>query len=266
MYKLAKELQNLALELNVKIHFDHEVQEIIHKDRSVKALKVNDQIINFDAVISNSDVVYTFEKLIKGFPKLTKKYKKIEPSLSGFIMLLGINKQHKDLVHHNVFFAEDYKKEFQEIFSGKIPNDPTIYLAITSKSDIDHAPDGHENWFILLNMPYLNDEIDWDIEKYKVRDTILNKLNDFGYKIASNIHLEKIFTPLDLYNMHYSNKGSIYGISSNGKMNAFKRPANRNKVINGLYFATGSAHPGGGIPLVVLSGKHAADLINKSYK
>lgn len=266
MYKLAEAFKVLAEEAGVEIHLNSEVQEIVCEANKVKALKINDAIINFDAIVSNVDVVTTFDKLIKNYQKQTSKYKKIEPSLSGFVMLLGINKQHKNLVHHNVFFSNDYKKEFNDIFSGVIPSDPTIYIAITSKSDHDHAPSGHENWFILLNMPYLNDRIDWNLEKYRVRDIILQKLSDYGYKIENNIHLEKIFTPLDLYNMHYSNKGSIYGISSNGKMNAFKRPANRNKIIDGLYFASGSAHPGGGIPLVILSGKHAADLINKKYK
>jgi phytoene desaturase len=114
-------------------------------------------------------------------------------------------------------------------------------------------------------MPYINDKVDWKVEKHKVKELILKKIAQNGYKIENNIQVEKIFTPLDLYYMHLSNKGSIYGISSNGKMNAFKRPANRNRQLEGLYFATGSAHPGGGIPLVILSGKHCADLINRKY-
>lgn len=265
MYKLAEALFELANDKGINFHFNAKVDKIIHKDKQVKGLIINGNNHAYDIIVANSDVVTTFNNLIEGFDQQTKKYNTIEPSLSGFVMLAGINKTHDKLAHHNVFYSKDYKKEFEEIFSGKIPDDPTIYVALTSKTDPDHAPDGSENWFILLNMPYLNDEIDWNVEKHKVREKILKKLEHNGYKIENNIQVEKIFTPLDLYSMHLSNRGSIYGISSNGKMNAFKRPANRNRQLEGLYFATGSAHPGGGIPLVILSGKHCADLINRKY-
>jgi phytoene desaturase len=92
---------------------------------------------------------------------------------------------------------------------------------------------------------------------------VIEKLKYHGINISDKILFEKIFTPDDLYKMYYSNKGSIYGISSNSMMTAFKRQANRSGRIKNLYFAGGSSHPGGGIPLVILSGKHVSEIIKR---
>lgn len=261
MYKLAEAFEKIAYEIGVNINLNTKVDKIIHKNNKVIGLSINNEVFEYDFVVANSDVVTTYEDMIDGFEGETSKYNKLEPSLSGFVMLLGVNKLHENLAHHNVFFSNDYQREFKDIFSGKIPDDPTIYVAITSKTDKKAAPEGSENWFVLLNVPYLNDQINWESEKEILKEKVYKKLSNFGLNIKDYIQMEKIFTPENLYKQYLSNKGSIYGISSNGKMNAFKRPANRNRKIDGLYFATGSAHPGGGIPLVILSGKHCADLI-----
>ena len=262
MYNLNVALKELFKKLDIKIHYNSDIEEIIVKDNQVDGIKVNGQIKKYDFVVSNIDVIEVFNRLIKGFDSHSNKLRKLEPSLSGYVLLLGIEGQNEKLQHHNVLFSDNYKKEFDDIFNGIIPKDPTIYISITSKSNPNHAPINSENWFILLNMPYLNDKIKWDETKYEVRDTILNKIKNFGLLDNQQIKFEKIMTPLDMYNQYRSNKGSIYGISSNNRMTAFKRPANRSRIIKNLYFAGGSTHPGGGIPLVILSGKHAADLID----
>lgn len=260
---LPKTLELLAKSLNIDIHYNAEVEEIITKDGKATALKVNNSIIEFDYIISNSDVVYTHNNLIKGYDKLKSKLNKIEPSISGMVFMWGVDSRSDSLKHHNVFYSSDYQHEFNQIFNlKKVPDDPTIYVAITSKSDPSHAPIGSENWFVLLNMPYLNEQ-DWDYESKRMRETVLNKLLRFGVDIRNNISYEKIITPQDLYNRYYSNRGSIYGISSNSMFTAFKRQANRSRAIKNLYFAGGSAHPGGGIPLVILSGKHVAEIIKR---
>ncbi|HEM49218.1 MAG TPA: hypothetical protein ENO27_03310 [Caldithrix sp.] len=145
--------------------------------------------------------------------------------------------------------------------SKKTPDDPTIYVAITSKSDSNHAPVNSENWFVLCNMPYLHKNWNWQESGVFLRKAVLNKLKKSGFDIESQIEYENILSPEDIYQLYNSNKGSIYGLSSNSRLSAFRRPANRNRDIKGLYFAGGSTHPGGGIPLVMLSGKLTADLI-----
>ncbi len=266
IYNLNREITKLAILSGTKIFFNSEITKILSNNDKIKGVEVNGEKYNFDYVISNIDVIETFTKLIDAYPKYTAKLKKIEPSMSGFVMILGVKKSNKKLIHHNVLFSDNYQKEFDDIYNGKISESPTIYIAITSKSDTEHAPEGCENWFILLNMPFLNNNIDWDKQNEYVRNLIIKRLEMNELLNSNDIIYEKTFTPKDLYNKYRSNRGSIYGISSNNRMSAFKRPANRSRIIENLYFAGGSTHPGGGIPLVLLSGKNCADLIQYYQK
>ncbi|MBE2188077.1 MAG: phytoene desaturase [Desulfobulbaceae bacterium] len=261
IHQLVKAIHGLARKVGVKIFLNTKVDEILHDGNQIKGIRIGKDTSYYDYVVANSDVVETFRTLLSGFPAMTKKMEKIEPSLSGMVFMWGINKTHENLLHHNVFYSKDYKNEFVEIFDSKImPTDPTIYLAITSKTEKNHAPLLSENWFILINMPYINENLKKE-EFDLMRQRVLNKLKEFGYDIESNIEYESIITPYDLQNRYGANKGSIYGISSNSKFTAFKRHPNRSKLLKNLFFAGGSVHPGGGVPLVILSGKHVADLI-----
>ncbi|RQW07090.1 MAG: phytoene desaturase, partial [Calditrichaeota bacterium] len=274
MYRLVEALSKLALQSGVEIHTNTRVGKIRHLNSRVAGVSVNNEFIKADYILSGADVVETFSQLIDNFRKEAKKLEKLEPSLSGMVFLWGIDRQFPQLAHHNIFFSDDYRKEFAQIFNEKrVPDDPTVYISITSKTDSEHAPAGSENWFVLLNMPYLASAQNWEEEKNRMRNVILEKLYRHGLDVASHIVLEKVLTPEDFYHLYASNKGSIYGISSNSRLTAFRRPANRNRSIEGLYFAGGSAHPGGGIPLVLLSGKMAAELLadadkneNKNFK
>jgi phytoene desaturase len=259
--RLAEALTQVALKLGCRFHFNTKVSKILNDGRKVTGIEIENTKIEYSKVIANSDVVETFNYMIDGFDKVKKRLNKLEPSLSGFVMMLGIEGDFKELLHHNVFFTEDYKEEFQKIFIDQTySNDPTIYLAITQKTDITDAPVGSENWFVLLNMPYIKAEHNFKEISNSLRKIIIDKFVRFGFDINNKINYEKIITPEDLYQKFGSNRGSIYGISSNSRFAAFSRPANRSRAISGLYFAGGSTHPGGGIPLVLLSGKIAAEL------
>ncbi len=265
MYQLVAALRQLADQFGVEIHTGSGVEKILHRDHRIEGIQVNGEKIPADVVISNADVVVAFDELIEGFPKQQAKLKRLEPSLSGVVFLWGIDKQHPQLAQHNIIFASDYELEFKQIFEDKkVPEDPTIYIAITSKLDPDHAPAGSENWFVLVNVPYLNEDQNWEAEIVRLKKVILAKLNRHGIAISDRIRVEKIITPQDFYERYRSNRGSIYGISSNDRMTAFRRPANRSREIEGLYFAGGSTHPGGGVPLAMLSGKMCAELIGEN--
>jgi phytoene desaturase len=181
------------------------------------------------------------------------------PSVSGFILLLGVRGLHSQLVHHNIFFCEDYAREFDDLFRrGVPPADPTIYLAITSRRDPAHAPPDGENWFILVNAPPLGPEWDWTARTREYRDAVLAALARRGLEVRDRIVVERILTPLDIERQTGARRGALYGASSNGMLSAFGRPANRAPDVRGLYFAGGTAHPGGGVPMAMLSGAAAA--------
>jgi len=143
-----------------------------------------------------------------------------------------------------------------------MPDDPTIYIANTSFSDPEHAPEGGSNLFVLVNAPYLSDSYNWRESQYG--DKVIRTLADRGLEnLSEHIVVRQEITPQDFYDRYLSNKGSIYGTSSNDKFSAFVRPRNKSRDIEGLYFTGGSTHPGGGIPLAVQSALNAVELIER---
>ncbi len=271
LYQLAESLYNLAESLGVVFHFDATVQQIITKSKTVTGIEVNDQIIESDFVVSNSDATETITKLLDSSAISTSKKQKaayIEPSCSGFVLLLGVDTKFEQLAHHNIFFSQNYQQEFDQIFDAKVmPGDPTIYVANTSFSNAAHAPDNGSNLFVLVNAPYLSEAYDWDSKKETYGDFIVEQLEQRGLNnLSRHIIIKECITPSDFYQKYSSNKGSIYGTSSNSKFSAFVRPRNKFKGLNGLYLVGGSTHPGGGIPLVVQSALNAVELINRFEK
>jgi phytoene dehydrogenase-like protein len=213
-------------------------------------------------------VNYTFKNLIKNFEsRESRRYEKKLPSFSGLVFYWGIKKEFPELETHNILFSKDYKKEFDDLFVNKtIHNDPTVYIYVSSKLNKNDAPSGKENWFVMVNAPHIQGQ-DWQGELKVVRKNIVKKINSFlNTDIENLIEFEKVLSPVDIQNRTGSYLGSIYGISSNDKFTAFMRQSNKSKTIKNLYFCGGSAHPGGGIPLVILSGKIVSDIIKKEYQ
>jgi phytoene desaturase len=259
VYRLAEAFERLAGELGVTIQTGCPVSEIdIVGGRARGVRLANGEHIAARAVISNVDVSTTYGRLLPGIDARAPR----EPSCSGFVLLLGIKKEHPELAHHNIFFSSDYPAEFEAIFGqGRPAEDPTIYVAITSKKDAWHAPPGNENWFVLVNAPAINKTVDWREEASLYRDLILDKLARRGYELRDVIQSEQIVTPRDLSSSSGAWRGALYGASSNDRLAAFRRPHNRSKEIPGLYFVGGTTHPGGGVPMVTLSGKVTAELV-----
>ncbi|KPL09700.1 hypothetical protein AMJ85_06205 [candidate division BRC1 bacterium SM23_51] len=262
MYRLVDALAKVAAELGVEIHTSSRVDRILHDRQRVSGIAVEGEHLSADYVLCGSDVVVAHNQLIAGIARRREKLNRLEPSLSGMVFLWGVCKQHPQLKMHNLLFSGNYQKEFAEIFTKlRPPEDPTIYITITSRVDPEHAPPHGENWFVLLNMPSLAEGQNWAEETKRIRETVFCKLRRIGVDISSDVEVEKVYTPEDFHHLFASNRGSIYGISSNSRTTAFRRPPNRSRDIKGLFFAGGSTHPGGGIPLVILSGKLAAELI-----
>ncbi|MYC75979.1 phytoene desaturase [Candidatus Poribacteria bacterium] len=262
IYRLVDALKAVACALGTQIHTSAKVEAIRHDGKRVSGVQVNGERIDADAVLCGADVVVAYRELIEGPQHQREKLERLEPSLSGMVFLWGIKGKHPPLAHHNIIFSSDYRREFRQIFRHQqVPDEPTIYIAISSKADAAHAPTDGENWFVLLNMPYLVPGQMWEKEKTRMRQVVLDRLKQLGFDIADQIEVEQIYTPEDFSELYASNQGSIYGVSSNRKTTAFRRLPNRSRLLDGLYFAGGSVHPGGGIPLVILSGKIAATLI-----
>ena len=266
IYQIAKALEKLATEIGVRICRNKAVEQILVQDGAISGVLLdNGEDMDSDIVVSNVDVAMTYHNMISSEDVPEQRIKKMsnyEPSCSGFVMLLGVEGKHEALAHHNIFFSDDYPAEFKAIFKDSIPaDDPTIYVAITSRTDSDHAPENCENWFILVNAPPVNHHFDWEAHQQDYRDLVLEKLANRGFDIRDKIRTERILTPEDLQAMSGAWKGALYGPSANDRFAVFLRPHNRSKDIQGLYFAGGTTHPGGGVPMVMLSGKVAAEMV-----
>ncbi len=271
IYQMAVAFEQLATELGVEIRYNTPVQEMCIEAGRANGVRLQDgEEIRADALVCNADYTHARQTLTPtpaGAFRLSQSEREsaLEPSCSGFVKMMGVEGNHNTLAHHNIFFTDDYPREFEDIFTRKVaPVDPTLYLCITSKTDPDHAPAGCENWFVLINAPYLTEQFDWQAQSAIYASKTKEKLMAWVSKLEgrgvspTRVHIERHQTPADLQAMYGGHRGAIYGFSSNSRAAAFMRPANRSPKIKGLYFASGSAHPGGGVPLVTLSGMAAA--------
>jgi len=263
MYRITTSLVKLAESLGGKFNYNSHVEEIVLDGKKAKGIKVNDEIIQADIVVSNMDIYFTYTKLLKYSQHLYhKKILHQECSSSALIFYWGINKQFPQLDLHNIFFSVDYKAEFDHIWQQKnIYDDPTVYVNISSKLKPDDAPRNCENWFVMINVP-ANIGQDWDKLIADARINIIAKLSkSLGEDVSKLIISESVLDPRSIESRTSSYQGSIYGTSSNSKFAAFLRHANKSSKINNLYFCGGSVHPGGGIPLCLLSAKIVGDWV-----
>jgi phytoene desaturase len=208
-----------------------------------------------DVVVANVDAATVYGRLLPD-ARAQRRLARTTPSLSGFVLLLGLRGRTPGLAHHTVLFPEDYDAEFDAVFGGRPAEAPTVY--ISAPPDPAVAPDGDEAWFVLVNAPRQG-PVDWDaLPDYA--DHVLDLMAQRGLDVRDRVAVREIRTPADLERLTGSPGGSIYGSSSNGALAAFLRPANASGV-NGLFLVGGSAHPGGGLPLVALSAKIVAGMV-----
>ena len=261
MNNITKSLYDLALRQGIDFKFNSFVSQILVSGKRAIGVSVGEESYSSDIVVSNMDIVPTYRNLLKNHYQPEKTLSQ-ERSSSALIFYWGINKEFKNLDLHNIFFSNDYKKEFQSIFEKKsIFSDPTVYINITSKDVKEDAPDNCENWFVMINSPNDSGQ-DWDNMIDEVKSNILKKINRLlNIELEDYIEYEKVYTPKTIESNTQSYMGSLYGSSSNNLMSAFLRHPNfSNKILN-LYFCGGSVHPGGGIPLCLLSAKIVSQLI-----
>ena len=264
---LAKGLVQLAEEVGVTFHTGQQITALHYEDGKIIGAALEDGTdLQADYYVSNMEVIPTYEKLIGGNKDYVEKIKKkFEPASSGLIMHLGVKKSYPQLAHHNFFFAEDMKKQMNKIFQRhELPDDPVIYLVNVNKTDPNQAPPGHENLKVLPHIPYIQDE-PFTAEDYeRFAEQTLIKLERMGLQdLRQNIVTKDIWTPEDIERAYGSDRGAIYGTLSDRKKNkGFKHPK-QSPHYNNLYFVGGTVNPGGGMPMVTLSGQHVADKIVK---
>ena len=271
-------LRQIGEDLGVEYRFDCEVRELggdwRRRAGGTFLIRTDAGEEEFDYVVCNQDVLTAYPQLLGDAPAGTRlvedfrrsRLDKLDPATSAFIMYLGVDREFPQLSHHNIFFSDNYPREFAQMFDERQPADePTIYVAIHSKAEPERAPAGCENWFVLVNAPALTADgrVDWPALTASYGDRLLERLETrFGLTgLRSSIRVRQHFTPADFQSRYRANAGSLYGFASHGTWAAFQRPGLSVPGVPNLFFTGGSTHPGGGLPLVCLSGQMAADKI-----
>ncbi|MEI7956663.1 MAG: phytoene desaturase family protein [Verrucomicrobiota bacterium] len=265
LYHIALGLQRLMDELGVKVCLNSEVVEVTKQDGSVTGIVTKDGSRHgADIIVSNMEVIPAYASLLHEDEKLMKGLEKFEPSCSGLVLELGLNRTYPQLAHHNFFYSDHQREHFRTVFRKRLlPPDPTIYLVAASRTDPTVAPEGCDGLKILPHIPHIDADHPLTRDDYMAfKDRVLDKLERMGLTdLRKHVVFEHCWTPLDIREQYYSNKGSIYGVVSDRFKNlAFKAPKQSTKYPN-LFFVGGSVNPGGGMPMVVLCGQNVAKAV-----
>jgi len=256
-----------ALDVGVKFHLSTAVASISTEGKRVTGVVLADgTFVQADVVVANADASLVYNKLISGHKRALKKARKniaqADVSVAGFCLLLGMRKDPEQVLnHHTILFPENYDAEFDAIFThGKPVEKPTIYICAPQDPAMS-KDETLEGWFVLVNAP-THGQFDWNNKEFarNYANTIIDQIEARGISVRDRLESLTIRTPADLEAAVHAPGGAIYGTSSNGARAAFMRAKNRSPI-KGLYLVGGSAHPGGGLPLVGIGGDLVTEAI-----
>jgi phytoene desaturase len=244
-----------ARRLAVEVRTECDVVAIVADEHRVRGVELaSGEQRRADVLVAGVDAEHLYADLLPDRRNL-RRVRRAGRSTSGFVLCLGVRGTTPGIAHHNVWFAADARAEFDAIARGQLAADATIYASVPTVTDASRAPAGCESWFVMVNAP-----AGCDIDPDTGADCVLDLLAARGPDLRDRIEVRLALTPTDFAARYRSPGGAIYGTSSDGRRAAFARPVNRGPR-RGLYLAGGSSHPGGGLPLVAISGRIVADLV-----
>lgn len=257
-------LQRLAQELGVVFRTGTDIVRISSRAGRVDGVVTSTgESIALSAVVSNMDSVRTMRELVGGAPNksFTRRWRR-DAACSGVVLYLGLDRRYEHLAHHNFVFSKSPEEEFRWIYEkGEPAPDPTCYVAAPGATEHGVAPDGGEALYVLVHTPFLRPHHDWSAMFAPYRQVILDKLKVAALMpdLEERIVFERHLTPQNIHDRYRVLDGAIYGLASHGKFSGAFKPGNRSRDLRGLYLAGGAAHPGPGMPMVLMSGWIAAD-------
>ena len=267
MFKIIEAMGKLAEELGVKIYTNHAVTQVEIQDNSIKKVISTQGIFEADIVIGAADYRHLDQEILgKAYSNYSAEYwDKRTLAPSSLLYYVGVNKKLPKLLHHNLFFDEDFNVHAQEIYKNpQWPNKPLFYACVPSKTDNTVAPENHENLFLLI--PVAPDLQDTEKERDFYFEFILQKLEAYtGENIRAHIIYKRSFAHQDFIKDYNAFKGNAYGLANTLKQTAFLKPKLKHKKIQNLYFAGQLTTPGPGMPPAIISGLVAADEIMKKF-
>jgi len=264
-------LTRLAEEQGVDIRTGAAVRRILVENDTVTGVELEGgERIDASGVVSNCDSVLTHRELMeKDVWEKFQKRRNYEPACSGVVLYLGLDKRYEQLIHHNFVFSRDPHEEFDYIYNkGEPAPDPTAYVCAPAITEPAVAPEGGEALYVLVHTPFMRKHHDWSEMLPGYRQKILDKLKSTAgmEDIEQHITFESVLTPQGIHDRYNVPAGAIYGLASHGKFFGAFKPGNRSRDVKGLYLAGGAAHPGPGMPMVMMSGWIAADTLDEDVR
>lgn len=262
---LAESFMALAKQQGVTFMLDAEVQQINSSDDRVTSVTLkNNQKIQADIVVANADYHHVDQQLVSPEDRQysQKNWRRMTLSPSALLLTIGIKKKLPKLAHHTLFLETDWEGHFADIKSKSITKNPLFYVSTPSKTDASVAPKGHENLFVLAPMPH--GVMPTMHEQESIANNIISRLEEFcGTTFADKIVMKDIKTSEYFEERFNALGGNAFGPAHTLKQSAIFRPRMRSSKLKNLYFAGQYTNPGTGVPMVVLSGKAVAKLIQK---
>ncbi|MGM0479362.1 MAG: phytoene desaturase family protein [Bacteroidota bacterium] len=266
MHKIIEAFEKIAIEQGVEILTGHEVTGFTMKENRISSVEIKDRTsIEADVVISGADYEHTDQQLAQGKSNYTKSYwdsRLMAPS--SLLFYLGIDQKIGDLLHHNLFFDEDFEQHAKEIYKDpKWPSNPLFYACCPSKTDPSVAPEGKENLFLLVPLaPDLNDS---DELREKYYDILMDRLEaKTGQSIREHVTYKRSYCLRDFKSDYHAFKGNAYGLANTLRQTAFLKPKIKNKNIANLYYTGQLTTPGPGVPPSIISGEVVAKEVSKA--
>jgi phytoene desaturase len=277
MYALIEAMERLARDLGVRFHLNSPVERVVVTKGRARGVRVNGEEVEADAVLVNADLPYAYRELLGGEAdgdlKLRRR-EKLQYTASAFMLYLGLDRKLDHMLHHNFYLSERYRKNFEAIFRDRaLPEDPSFYAVVPSRTEPTMAPEGGEALFVLVPVPHMGDDgkpggrsgVDWERDGAAFKEKVYRLLErrcDIP-DLRERIVYERVKTPLDWRDDYNLEEGAAFGIGHGIMQVGYFRPPMVSRAVGGMYFVGASTRPGTGVPLVTIGAKLVAERIGR---
>ncbi len=268
MYTLIEAMERLATELGVRFHLESPVEKVVVAKGQAQGVRVNGGEVGADAVLVGADLPYAYRVLLRGSADgdfRLRKREKLDYTASAFTLYLGLRRRLDHMLHHNFYLSGRYRENFEAIFrDSRLPDDPSFYAVVPSRTEPGMAPEGMESLFVLVPAPHLsNTNVDWERDGAAFKEKVYDLLEKRCGIERAQVVFEKVRTPLDWRADYNLEEGAAFGIGHGILQVGYFRPPMVSKSVNRLYFVGASTRPGTGVPLVTIGARLVADRIGR---
>lgn len=273
IYRFIEAMERLAGELGAEVRTRTEVTALEFDGDRVAGVRLADgSVLAADVVVANADLPGAYHRFVPERLRpdySNRRLRGMRYTASAYMLYLGVDRVYDQLRHHNVFFNDDFRANFDAIFrTRRLPDEPSLYIAAPGRTDASVAPPGHDALMVLVPVPHLSrDGVDWEREEPAFRAHIYERLERLGLTdLRNHVVVERTFTPRDWRDSYALTLGSAFGLGHDVLQVGYLRPNNRAKRLRNLYFVGASTVPGTGVPMVIIGARLVSERILREQR